>query len=89
MLPLNIALFAGEHSGDVQGAALAAALRERWSGAEARGDGTALDCPACDACPLPTKHSSLSLWGIGGMKMREAGVQLRFELHSLGCDRDL
>ncbi len=52
---LNIALFAGEYSGDVQGAALAAALRER-----------------CASHPL-------SLWGIGGARMREAGVDLRFD----------
>src|SRR5206468_5210681 len=50
---LNVALFAGEYSGDVQGAALAAALRER--------------CPQA------------ALWGIGGARMREAGVTLRFD----------
>src|SRR5215212_1030521 len=50
---LKVALFAGEYSGDVQGAALAAALRER--------------------CPQAV------LWGIGGARMREAGVSLRFD----------
>src|SRR5436190_2036678 len=50
---LNVAIFAGEYSGDVQGAALALALRERCARAV--------------------------LWGIGGARMREAGVTLRFD----------
>src|ERR1051326_7109777 len=50
---LHIALFAGEYSGDVQGAALAAALKER--------------------------RPDLQLSGIGGARMREAGVALRFD----------
>lgn len=49
----NIAIVAGEYSGDVQGAALAAALGE--------------------LCPGAT------LWGIGGTRMRAAGVELRFD----------
>src|SRR5436309_14478351 len=56
---LNVALFAGEYSGDVQGAALAAALRERCPGA--------------------------TLWGIGGVRMREGGVALRFDSSRWGA----
>ena len=37
---LNIALFAGEYSGDVQGAALAEALRERCLETGVRGQGS-------------------------------------------------
>jgi lipid-A-disaccharide synthase len=55
---LRIGVFAGEYSGDVQGSALAGALRERWAAA---GGG------------------ELSLFGIGGGRMREAGVELWFD----------
>jgi lipid-A-disaccharide synthase len=58
---LNIAIFAGEASGDVQGAALAAALRARSTAAVGNGQ-----------CPL-------SLWGIGGARMREGGIELRHD----------
>src|SRR5260370_22755084 len=67
---LNIALFAGEYSGDVQGAALAAALRERWAC-------LAETAPADPNTQHPTPNT-LSLWGIGGGPAgRRAGVSGR------------
>jgi lipid-A-disaccharide synthase len=75
---LNIALFAGEYSGDVQGAALAAALRARCLEARDRGQGPGVSA-APDFSPLTPHPSPLSLWGIGGPRMREAGVELRFD----------
>src|SRR6266851_4026712 len=75
---LNIALFAGEYSGDVQGAALAAALRERCLETVVRGQGSGASASA-DLSPLTPHPSPLSLWGVGGARMREAGVELRFD----------
>src|SRR5438094_2602222 len=66
---LNIALFAGEYSGDVQGAALAQALRARCAAPNAQRPGTR-------AAGGP---NALTLWGIGGARMREAGVRLWFD----------
>ena len=68
---LNIALFAGEYSGDIQGAALAEALRERCSGVR---DSAQSEPHTQHPTPRP-----LTLWGIGGVRMREAGVKLRFD----------
>src|SRR5260370_13894740 len=78
--PLNIALFAGEYSGDVQGAALAAALRERCLEMESgvRGHGSGANASAGPYTLHPTPYTP-SLWGIGGSRMREAGVELRFD----------
>src|SRR5690348_10464753 len=75
-LPLNIAIFAGEYSGDIQGAALAAALRDRCAAGEVE---AAADAErGISHSPAHTARR-LSLWGIGGASMRDAGVQLRFD----------
>jgi lipid-A-disaccharide synthase len=66
---LEIALFAGEYSGDVQGSALATALNEQW----AVGSGQwAVRTDGGTNCPL-------NLWGIGGGRMRAAGVDLQYD----------
>jgi lipid-A-disaccharide synthase len=73
--PLEIALFAGEYSGDVQGAALAAALLGLW-GEGVRGDGVNR---SRHQVITPSPHQSLRLWGMGGSRMRQAGVKVRFD----------
>ncbi len=82
--PLAIALFAGEYSGDVQGAALATALRERWEGGGAR-TGCGTSGHSSPLGPLNNPKSEIRIWGIGGARMREAGVDLRFDSTQWGA----
>src|SRR6185312_6835210 len=76
MKPKEIMLIAGEPSGDLLGAELVRALREKLTATETK--------YSADSQPL---HTALEprFFGAGGPRMAEAGVELAFDLtaHSI------
>jgi lipid-A-disaccharide synthase len=86
--PASIAVFAGELSGDLQGAALVQEMMMLGARCSVLGSdndagqppGTAASSHSCRA--PSTEHRELHFWGIGGKNMRLAGVELT---HDSSC----
>jgi lipid-A-disaccharide synthase len=80
----SIAVFAGEPSGDLQGAALCAAMQEQW-----RNDGSRLTAQGSgpnDLSPEPRALSpELTFWGIGASRLRAAGAELIYDSSGWGA----